>query len=681
MKTCLFCKNPYAFGILKPLYDVLVDQGHPVIWYIPEEISDKFLFGDICNYTSEIQEINDFNSDVIIVPGNEVPHYLRGVKVQIFHGLAGEKKGHFRIRTYFDLYLTQGPYFTSRFNTLAKKHKDFEVIETGWPKLDSLFKQKELFNEEKQLLLKDHSVKKIILYAPTFSPSLTSAIALKDELLNLVNKDTLLLIKFHDLMDKKIIGKYQELMKNTSNVKIIKENNIVKYLILADLLISDTSSVVYEFLLLNKPVITLNSSSQNIKWKDIHSVEELIPAFNSAIDKDEMKEERQWIIDNYHPYTDGMSSKRMINTLEKYIQENPIPLKRKIPWLRRKKMIKMFGSIASNNRKRLKKEPKKFLIIQTAFIGDVVLATPIVEKLHEFYADPQIDFALRKGNENLLEDHPYISNLLIWNKTKRKTRNLLRIIKLIRKNKYDYVINLQRYTSTGLMTAFSRSKVTIGFNKNPISFLFSRKIKHELGKGKHEIERNIELISEITDGSVLKPKLYPTDKDYQKVSQYKTEPYICIAPKSVWFTKQLPSEKWVELINKIDSKYFIYLIGGSDDKDSCDRIILKSDRNNVINLCEKLSFLQTSALLIGAKMNFANDSAPMHMASAMNAPITAVFCSTIPDFGFGPLSEQTKIVETTEKLDCRPCGLHGFNECPEGHFNCANTISISQLEF
>lgn len=80
-------------------------------------------------------------------------------------------------------------------------------------------------------------------------------------------------------------------------------------------------------------------------------------------------------------------------------------------------------------------------------------------------------------------------------------------------------------------------------------------------------------------------------------------------------------------------------------------------------------------------MNFVNDSGSMHMASAMNAPTTAVFCSTVPDFGFGPLSEHAKIVQTTEKLDCRPCGLHGFNKCPKGHFNCANTITISQLEF
>ena len=323
----------------------------------------------------------------------------------------------------------------------------------------------------------------------------------------------------------------------------------------------------------------------------------------------------------------------------------------------------------------------KFLIIQTAFIGDVILATPIIEKLHKFYPDSQIDFLLRKGNENLLRNHPYVSNLLIWDKKKEKKKNMFRIIKLIRNKKYDYVINLQRFTSTGIITAFSKGKIKVGFNKNPFSFLFTRKIKHEIGNGKHEVERNIETITEITDESTFNPKLYPTDEDYQIVSQFKMRPYICIAPTSVWFTKQFLAEKWVELINKTDSKYHIYLIGGPDDKAACDKIISESNNKNVTNLCGELSLLQTSALMANSSMNYVNDSAPMHMSSAMNAPTTAVFCSTVPEFGFGPLSKNSKIIETEEQLDCRPCGLHGYKDCPKGHFKCATTIEIDKLIF
>lgn len=155
MRTTLFCKNPYAFGILKPLYDELVNRGMPVLWYVPKQIDHLFPFKKDFNKTDSIKEVALFNNDVIIVPGNEVPHYLKGLKVQIFHGLAGEKKGHFRIRHYFDLYLTQGPYFTDRFKKLASKYKDFEVIETGWPKLDTLFSTKNDFAEEKKRITEE----------------------------------------------------------------------------------------------------------------------------------------------------------------------------------------------------------------------------------------------------------------------------------------------------------------------------------------------------------------------------------------------------------------------------------------------------------------------------------------------------------------------------------------------
>jgi heptosyltransferase-2 len=99
----------------------------------------------------------------------------------------------------------------------------------------------------------------------------------------------------------------------------------------------------------------------------------------------------------------------------------------------------------------------------------------------------------------------------------------------------------------------------------------------------------------------------------------------------------------------------------------------------ITNLCGQLSFLESAALMRDARMNYVNDSAPLHFASAMNAPVTAVYCSTIPGFGFGPLSDQRFVVETRETLDCRPCGLHGFKACPLGHFNCAHTINAGQL--
>src|SRR4051812_40135305 len=99
-----------------------------------------------------------------------------------------------------------------------------------------------------------------------------------------------------------------------------------------------------------------------------------------------------------------------------------------------------------------------FLIIQTSFIGDVILATSVAEKLHQKLPDAKIDFLLRKGNESLLENHPFINDVLIWNKKENKLSNLFKVISKVRKNKYDYVINLHRFASSGLITAFSGAK-------------------------------------------------------------------------------------------------------------------------------------------------------------------------------------------------------------------------------
>jgi heptosyltransferase-2 len=321
----------------------------------------------------------------------------------------------------------------------------------------------------------------------------------------------------------------------------------------------------------------------------------------------------------------------------------------------------------------------KFLVIQTAFTGDVVLATAVIEKLHVFFPKAQIDFLVRKGNEGLFEDHPFLNELLIWNKKENKKRNLLILLKKIRSKHYDTVVNLQRFASTGLLTAFSGAKEKIGFRQNPLSFLFTKRYHHDLLSDKHEVTRNQELIKEFTDSHPAKPRLYPTTKDYNGTNQYTHQPYICVMPASVWFTKQYPADKWVDLINNLPATYNIFLLGGKEDTGLCRKITDASENIRIENLSGKLSFLSSAALMQGAIMNYTNDSAPLHFASAVDASVTAVFCSTIPAFGFYPLSSVSHIVETREMLDCRPCSVHGLQACPLGHFKCANSIETSQL--
>lgn len=324
----------------------------------------------------------------------------------------------------------------------------------------------------------------------------------------------------------------------------------------------------------------------------------------------------------------------------------------------------------------------KILIIQTASIGDVILSTALAEKLHAFYPEAEIDMLVKNGMDALFRGHPFVKKVLVWNKKKDKYVNLFRILIQVRRNQYDAVINIQRFVSTGIITGFSGAKVRAGFNKNPLSFLFNRRIKHLIGQesiGLHETQRNQKLIVSLTDTEASRPALYPEPSDYEEVSNLKSSPYVCIAPASLWNTKQFPADRWLDLIRKFPSGMMVYLLGASNDAEVCNWIKTKSEMDNVIDLSGKLSFLQSAALIRDARMNYVNDSAPLHIASSMNAPVTAVFCSTIPEFGFGPLSDKSFIIQTELDLPCRPCGIHGYKTCPEKHFNCAQTILINSL--
>ncbi len=325
---------------------------------------------------------------------------------------------------------------------------------------------------------------------------------------------------------------------------------------------------------------------------------------------------------------------------------------------------------------------KKILIIQTASLGDVILSTPVAEKLHHFYPEATIDYLIKSGYQKVFYNHPFITNVMTWDKSQKKYDHLMEIINAVRKNKYDLVVNIQRFASSGLVTAFSGASFRVGFRKNPLSLFFTNRVSHKIGKHKsspHETERNLKLIESLTNDSSFPVRLYPSQHDYAKVSQYKTRQYITVAPGSLWFTKQFPEEKWVEFAGSLDNDLAVYFLGSPNEINLCERIIEKSGHADSINLAGKLSFLESAALMRDALINYVNDSAPMHLASAVNAPVAAIYCSTVPEFGFGPLSEKKYIIQAADAPKCKPCGLHGFKKCPEKHFDCAFKINNEQL--
>lgn len=318
----------------------------------------------------------------------------------------------------------------------------------------------------------------------------------------------------------------------------------------------------------------------------------------------------------------------------------------------------------------------RILIIQTAFLGDVILATPVVSELKRIFPEANIDFLVKKGNESLLHNNPKIREVFIFDKEQGKYASIFRLGKQFRRNKYDLVINLQRFGSSGMITALSGAKLKYGFKKNPFSFTFTKKFEHEIGNGKHEVERNLSLIQEFGAVSIKRPELFPSEEDFKTIESYSIGNFFCMAPASVWYTKQLPKEKWIQLLKKKSEQGKVYFLGGKDDASLCQGIIDDSGVLNAYNLAGTLNLLESAALMSKAKRNYVNDSGPLHIASAVNAPVTAFFCSTIPAFGFGPLSDDSEIKEIEIDLYCRPCGLHGLMECPEGHFRCAKEIEV-----
>ena len=334
------------------------------------------------------------------------------------------------------------------------------------------------------------------------------------------------------------------------------------------------------------------------------------------------------------------------------------------------------------------RDSRPILIIQTAFIGDTILASAFARSVHERYPDSPIHFFLRKGNESVNIGLPFIHKTWVWDKQRGKVRSLWALIKELRQYEFRAIFNLHRHFNSGFITLMMRADEKIGFRQNPLSFAYSKKVEHQIphlveGKAWHEVQRNHQLLNAYDSGvplelnaKKLRPALPIQPKNFEKVSVYQTRPYVVVAPASVWFTKQWEEEKYHSLVAEMSKSHQVLLIGGPDDHVLCERV---KGSSSAQNLCGKLNLLDSAAVMKDAERVFVNDSGPLHLASSVNAKTTAIFCSTITDFGYGPLADDSIVLESHEKLECRPCGLHGHDACPLGHFKCSKNVLVTQL--
>jgi heptosyltransferase-2 len=332
---------------------------------------------------------------------------------------------------------------------------------------------------------------------------------------------------------------------------------------------------------------------------------------------------------------------------------------------------------------------KTILIIQTAFIGDTILASHFARAVKAEYPNSKIHFFLRKGNESVIQGLSTVDKVWVWDKAGGKTKNLIKLILELRQIRFDLVFNLHRHFNSGLVSALMKAIFKAGFRQNPLSFFCTHKVDHLIphksnGSAWHEVQRNLQLLKlaapavKISDNAKLyKPELPLQEKNHQKVAPYSTGDYFVVAPASVWFTKAWSEHKFRELTQELSLRGKVFFIGAPTDKELCGRI--SQDIANTEVLCGQLNLLDSAALMKNAKRVFVNDSAPLHLASCVNAKTTAIFCSTIQDFGYTPLADDSVVVDVGQTLECRPCGLHGHKKCPLGHFRCSEDIEVRRV--
>ncbi len=322
IKYLFYISQNYSFEILRPIQNEIWANGDLCAWFVEGNEVNLNNFTTNEKLFSAINEAILFSPDVVFVPGNLVPDFISGLKVQVFHGLEWKKQGHFKIRGCFDLYCTHGELTTLRFNQLAEKHGYFKVVETGWPKLDPLFATP-AYEISTDL--------PVILFAPTFSPNLTCALECLEEIKKLVKSGKYYwLVKFHPKMKTEWIELYRQIKDN--NFQIVDSASCLPLLQRADILISDTSSIIGEFLLLNKPAITYKNANPGPYLIDIKKPEALDNAIQTAfkgstglIEKITLENQK------LHPYKDGKSSVRILKAVNSLLNE-PIKGDKKKPF-------------------------------------------------------------------------------------------------------------------------------------------------------------------------------------------------------------------------------------------------------------------------------------------------------------------------------------------------------------
>ncbi len=324
------------------------------------------------------------------------------------------------------------------------------------------------------------------------------------------------------------------------------------------------------------------------------------------------------------------------------------------------------------------------LVLQTAFIGDAILALPLIQVLKKNYPQSSIDVIVVPRTLDIFSHHPAISSIIAYDK-RGKDNGLIgfwRIRNQLRAKNYDLIIIPHRSIRSALLAWLLKSNVRIGFDRSAGRLLFTRIVHYN--PNDHEIDRNLSLLSPLSLRIIKSelPHVYPSAEDAQVVDEVldsfglKGEKHIVtVAPGTIWNTKRWPPDRFAAMCKQLSSECSaILLVGGKEDSVMCEEIAVLSKAKNVFNVAGKLSLLQSAELIKRSHVLISNDSAPMHLAVAVATPVVAIFGATVPEYGFAPRGVHDIVIET-KGLKCRPCSIHGGKTCPIGTFECMLAIT------
>ena len=333
-------------------------------------------------------------------------------------------------------------------------------------------------------------------------------------------------------------------------------------------------------------------------------------------------------------------------------------------------------------------EYKNILIIQTAFLGDVILTTPLIINTKKRFPESRVTVLTTPQGSQILEGIDEIDEIIAYDK-KGEDRGLIpffSLLKRLREAHFDLCISPHRSFRTSTLIIGAAILDSVGFSDASLSLVYKRRIFRN--KSLHEVERCLSLLEPLGikgEGIGKKPHLAITkstkkscEKLFSEAGIKQGDSLVAIAPGSVWGTKKWPAENYAALADSLmDNKNVkVVILGAPEDREDGAKIA-RLCKDELIDLTGKTSLKELVAAIDRCRLLIGNDSAPGHIATARGIPVVSIFGPTVPAFGYTPYGEKVTIVE--KDMPCRPCHHHGPAECPEKHFRCMTEITADEV--